>query len=151
MEIVTDVILGKRAYGGGVETVTKAGQEIFAEFFIWMVGELGGQTRNIHGSRWVIVRCFIHRFGYWAYDASMGSAAETADMEVATSLSDAFPVIERKAWLPVVRRVWSWWFVVWVCDGCWSRDIAGGLRGGGFWVRSGRGIDPWAIRGGVGN
>ncbi len=112
LEIVTDVILGKRAFDARVETVTKAGQEIFAELFIWMVGEFGGQTRNVHGSRWVIYIFFIHSFGHWAYDASVSSATETADMEVATSLSDAFTVIEREAWLPVVRRVWSWWFLV---------------------------------------
>ncbi len=34
LEIVTDVILGKRAFDAGVETVTKAGEEIFAELFI---------------------------------------------------------------------------------------------------------------------
>ncbi len=147
MEIVTDVVLGKCAYDAGVETVTKAGQEIFAEFFIWMVGELGGQTRNIHGSRWVIFIFCIHSFGYWANDASMGSAAETADMEVATSLSDAFPVIERKAWLPVVRHVME----LVVRSLGMRRLLVSGLCGGGFWVRSGQGIDPWAIRGGVGN
>ncbi len=64
---------------------------------------------------------------------SMGSAAETADMKVATSMSNALPVIERKACLPVVRCVRSW-FIVWVRDGCWSRDVASGLRRGGFWV-----------------
>ncbi len=47
LEIVTDVILGKRAFDAGVETVTKAGEEIFAELFIRMVGEFGGQTKNM--------------------------------------------------------------------------------------------------------
>ncbi len=42
LKIVTDVTLGKRAFDAGVKTVTKTGQEIFAEIFIWMVGELGG-------------------------------------------------------------------------------------------------------------
>ncbi len=51
LKIVTDVILGKRAFDAGDKTVSKTGQEIFAEIFIWMVGELGGQSRNIHGSR----------------------------------------------------------------------------------------------------
>ncbi len=51
LKIVADKILGKWAYDAGVETVTEAGQEIFAEFYIWMVGEFDGQMRNIHGSR----------------------------------------------------------------------------------------------------
>ncbi len=42
LKIVTDVTLGKRAFDAGVKTVSKTRQEIFAEIFIWMVGELGG-------------------------------------------------------------------------------------------------------------
>ncbi len=51
LEIVTDEILGKRAFDVRVKTVTEAGQEIVAKLFIWMVGEFNGQTRNVHGSR----------------------------------------------------------------------------------------------------
>ncbi len=51
LEIVTGVVLGKRAFDAGVETLTEAEQKVFAELSIRVVGEFGGQTRNVHRSR----------------------------------------------------------------------------------------------------
>ncbi len=51
LEIVTGVVLGKRAFNAGVETLTEAEQKVFAELSIRVVGEFGGQARNVHRSR----------------------------------------------------------------------------------------------------
>ncbi len=51
LEIVTGVVLGKRAFDAGVETLTEAEQKVFAELSIRVVGEFGGQARNVHRSR----------------------------------------------------------------------------------------------------
>ncbi len=42
LKIVTDVTWESAHSNAGVKTVSKTGQEIFAEIFIWMMGELRG-------------------------------------------------------------------------------------------------------------
>ncbi len=43
-KIVTDVTLGKRAFDAGVKTVTKTGQEIFAEILSgWWVSSVASR------------------------------------------------------------------------------------------------------------
>ncbi len=42
---------GERAFDTGVEALNEAEQKVFAELPIRMVGEFGGQTRNVHRSR----------------------------------------------------------------------------------------------------